>query len=60
MDITVISVLLLEFIVSNSKGTGMEIGTERIFVLLCRIFFVDTIVSILIRLLSVRASFLTN
>lgn len=31
MDITVISVLLLEFIVSNSKGTGMEIGTERIF-----------------------------
>lgn len=66
MDITVVSLSLLEFIVSNSEGWKLE--QKEFFVLPCRIFFVGSIreyqysfdSSILIRLLSVRASFLTN
>lgn len=66
MDITVVSVSLLEFIVSNSEEWKLE--QKEFFVLPCRIFFVGSIYeyqysfdsSILIRSLSVRASFLTN
>lgn len=49
MDITVVSVSLFEFIVSNSKGWKLE--QKELFVLFCRIFFVGSIVSILVRLL---------
>lgn len=53
MDITVVSVSLLEFTVSNSKGWKLE--QKKFFVLLCGIFFVGSIVSILIRFLNIHS-----